>query len=132
MRFLFIALGAITVLGAAGTAWFFLVREKGPENLSDLLITHTETGVVMTEDEDNLAPLGTLYEIRYWQDGTFDYTSHTLVRTGYYSVSGSTLCRSFNPLAVRDNCVQVFKRDGGGYEARTPATDDVRYSFLLE
>lgn len=132
MRLLSIAIGSIALLCASGTAWLFLFRDKGPENLSALLLAYTETGVVMTETEDNLAPLGTLYEIRYWQDGTFDYTSHTTVRTGYYEVSGSTLCRSFNPLAVRATCAQVFARDGGGYEARTPGTDEVRYSFLLE
>jgi len=132
MRLLFIALGSVVVLCTAGIAWFVLSRDHGPENLSELLVAHTETGVVMTEHEDNLAPLGTLYEIRYWKDGTFDYTSHTLVKSGYYQVSGSTLCRAFNPLAVRDNCVQVIKRNEGGYEARKPGTDEVRYSFLLD
>ncbi|NHK27091.1 hypothetical protein FF098_004125 [Parvularcula flava] len=86
----------------------------------------------MTEDEANLAPLGTLYEIRYWQDGTFDYISHSLVRTGYYTVSGSTLCRSFNPLGLKEDCVQIIEREDGGYEARAPGSDELRYSFLLE
>ena len=132
MRLLFIALGSVAVLCAVRAAWFFLGREGGASNLSELLIAYTETGVVMTENEDDLAPLGTLYEIRYWRDGTFDYTSHTLVRTGYYEVSGSIVCRAFNPLAVKDNCVQVFKRNQGGYEARTPGSGEVRYSFLLK